>query len=72
MPGVIKEKKPERNSQAFSMGDPVDGGYHEEDQRGTWVAQAVKALTLDFGSGHDLRVMRVSPESGSVLRVDPA
>ena len=31
--------------------------------RGTWVAQLVKCLTLDFGSGHDLRVMRSSPMS---------
>ena len=27
-------------------------------QGGAWVAQLVKHLTLDFGSGHDLRVMR--------------
>ena len=26
--------------------------------RGAWVAQLVKHLTLDFGSGHDLRVLR--------------
>ena len=25
-------------------------------QRGTWVAQSVKCLTLGFGSGHDLAV----------------
>ena len=30
--------------------------------RGTCVAQLVKHLTLDFGSGHFLRVMRSSPE----------
>ena len=29
--------------------------------RGSWVAQLVKLLTLDFGSGHDLRVMKSSP-----------
>ena len=33
--------------------------------RGTWVAQFVKHLTLNFGSGHDLRVMRLSPKTGS-------
>ena len=27
---------------------------------GTWVAQSVKHPTLNFGSGHDLRVMRQS------------
>ena len=26
--------------------------------RGTWVAQSVEPLTLDFGSGHDLTVVR--------------
>ena len=36
--------------------------------RGAWVAQLVKHLTLDFGSSHDLRVVR----SGSMLGVDSA
>ena len=31
---------------------------------GTWVAQSVKHLTLDFSSGHDVRVMRSSPMAG--------
>ena len=30
---------------------------------GTWMAQSLKHLTFDFGSGHDLRVVRVSPNS---------
>ena len=34
---------------------------------GTCVAQSVKHLTLDFSSGHDLRIVRLSPASGSVL-----
>ena len=29
--------------------------------RGAWVAQSVKHLTLDFGSGHDPRVVGSSP-----------
>ena len=29
--------------------------------RGTWVAPSVECLTLDFGSGHDLRVLMLSP-----------
>ena len=37
--------------------------------RGTWVAQWVEHPTLDFGSGHDLRVMRLSPKLGSTVRV---
>ena len=35
--------------------------------RGPWVAQLVKRPTLDLGSGHDLGIMRWSPESGSVF-----
>ena len=36
------------------------------------MAQVVMHLTLDIGSGHDLMVMRSSPESGSVLGRKPA
>ena len=36
------------------------------------MAQSVKYPTLDFGSGHDLRVVRLSPKLGSVLGVEPA
>ena len=32
-----------------------------------WLAQSVKHLILDFSSGRDLRVVRLSPESGSKL-----
>ena len=35
--------------------------------RGTWVAPLVKHLTLDFGSVHDLGVMRLSSLSGSTM-----
>ena len=37
------------------------------DSWGTWVAQGVDCPTLDFGSGHDLKVMGSSPASGSAL-----
>ena len=33
----------------------------------SWVAKTVKCQTLAFGSGHDLRVMRSSPFSGSIF-----
>ena len=33
--------------------------------RGTWVAQSVKHLTLDFSSGHDLGVLGSNPASSS-------
>ena len=39
---------------------------------GVWVAQSVEHLTLDFGSGHDPRVMGLSPTSGSMLSMKPA
>ena len=40
--------------------------------RGSWVAQLVKHLALNFGSGHDLRVVKSSPVSGSRLCVESA
>ena len=39
---------------------------------GAQVAQSVELLTLGFGSGHDPKVMRSSPASGSELSVKPA
>ena len=43
-----------------------EDGLHTS-PRGTWVAQSVKRLTLDFGSGHYLTVHEFA--SGSVLTV---
>ena len=40
--------------------------------RGTWVAQSVKHPALDFGSGHDLSMVRLSPVSVSRLGMEPA
>ena len=37
--------------------------------QGAWEAQSVKHLTLDFGSDHDLKVMRLSPVWGFTLSV---
>ena len=38
------------------------------ESRGGWVAQLLEIkMALDFSSGHDLRVMRWSPLSGSML-----
>ena len=31
------------------------------------MAQLIKCTTLDFGAGHDLSVVRSSPESGLAL-----
>ena len=35
--------------------------------RGDWVAQSVKRLTLDFGSDRDVKICKLSPMSGFVL-----
>ena len=35
-----------------------------------WVAQSVECLTPDFGSGHDLGVMGLSPMLGSVFSME--
>ena len=37
------------------------------EERGAWVAKAVKHVTLDFHSGHDLWVLGSSPMSFSAL-----
>ena len=39
---------------------------------GAWVAQLVKCQTLDFDSGHDLIVVRLSLVLGSMLGMEPA
>ncbi|VCX43222.1 unnamed protein product [Gulo gulo] len=39
---------------------------------GARVVLLVRCPTLDFGSGHDLRVVRSSPSSRSVLSMEPA
>ena len=41
--------------------------------RGFWVAQSVKCLTLDFGSGHDLMVCEIETHVGLCTdSVEPA
>ena len=39
---------------------------------GTWMPWSVKHATFDLGLGYDLRVVRLSPASGSVLGVEHA
>ena len=39
---------------------------------GSWIAQSVKCGTVGFSSGHDLRVMRLSPACGSMLSTESA
>ena len=38
---------------------------------GAWVAQSVECPTLNFGSGHDPRVVGSSPPEGSMLTMEP-
>lgn len=40
--------------------------------KGTWVVQLTGSQAFDFGSGHDLRVLRSRPMSGSVLNTESA
>ena len=49
----------------------IFGELKNKRKRGTGVAQLVMCPALDFGSGHDLRVLRWSPASGSALSMDP-
>ena len=35
------------------------------------MAQSVESLTLDFGSGHGVSVVGLSPALGSMLGVEP-
>ena len=46
--------------------------YYQFTFQGTWVSQMVQHVTLDFGSGHDPRVVTSSPASGSMLAMEPA
>ena len=39
--------------------------------QGAWVTQLVEHPALEFNSGQDPRVVRLSPTSGSVLSVEP-
>lgn len=40
--------------------------------RGPWVAESGGHLTLEFGWGQDLKVVRSSSLSGSTLSMEPA
>jgi len=44
----------------------------KQNNPGAWVAQLAEHPTLDFGWGGDLRILRLSPVSGSTLSVESA
>ena len=48
------------------------GGVKKETIGSNQVTQLVEPVTLDLGSGHDLRVVRSSPVSGSTLSMESA
>ena len=50
--------------QGEALGERVKGETIMTASRGTWVAQSVKHLTLDFSSGHDLTVREFKPRAG--------
>ena len=73
-PGTQERKTSRSRIPRFRAIRRVKGkaAVRKENTWGAWVAQSVKQLTLGFGSGRDLRVMRSSPASGSVLSDESA
>ena len=41
-------------------------------KKGAWMTQSLEHPTLDFVSGHDIRVVGLSLASGSALSMEPA
>jgi len=59
----------------FNFGDPFinfQESFLKSVPLNGCLGDSVKCLTLDFGSVHNLGVVRSSPASGSVLGVGPA
>ena len=65
-------KSQKRTIVAVQVQKPFPFTVYKNHLRGTWVVQLVERPTLDFGLGHDPRVMGSSPKSGFVLSVEPA
>ena len=61
-------------SESLGSSSPLSSHYGMSNKifRGTWVVLWVKLPTLNFGSGHDLRVVGSSPTSGSGLSGESA
>ena len=62
---IIKSRKEE-------LGQSYKDLINKREERGAWVAKAVKYVTPDFRSGQDLWVLGSSPMSGSALSGDSA
>ena len=63
----LREKSFLQSGRAAWLCCSVSLGLHN---RGTWVAKSFEHPSLDFSLGHELRVMRSSPASGSMLWVE--
>ena len=50
----------------------IKAEVNDIETRDIWVVHLVKCLALDFGSGHDLRVLELNPTLGSMLSVEAA
>ena len=64
----IKKKKPSKETNKKKGGGEVPlNSTTFRNKQGTWVAPLVKHPTLDFDSGHDLRVLGWSPMPDSLF-----
>ena len=48
------------------------GSYKDIPGRGAWWLSGLSIWTLDFGSGHDVRVIRWNPVWGSLMGMESA
>ena len=63
----------EKEKSALSSSPGIDNLHKKYIYGGAWVAQLVKHLTVDFGSGHDLMVCEFDPRIGLCAdRAEPA
>ena len=62
------------STEVSNKGHMLVGCLHSKEYLcgGTWMVQSVKCLILAFGSGHDLRVLGLSPELGFTLSSESA
>ena len=72
---ICSERLPDPRSHTTSICTPWPCSVKKQsslkgEARGAWVAQSVKCPVLGFGSGHDLRIMRLSPTLGAVLSTE--
>lgn len=68
--------KGEKNIFTFEIRDVIDNTsdnfIKNKLDGGAWMTQSFKRAALDFGSGQNFRIQRLSSVSGSTLGVGPA